>query len=387
MKYAMRRTARHTYANSGRLRYVVLSLVVLLAAVPALAHKPSDSYLQLTVQGAAIQGQWGIALRDLDYALGLDADGDGLITWGEVRARHDMLAAYALSRLAVHTENAACISRASEHLVEHHSDGTYAVLRFAVTCPAVPRVLDVRYRLLFDLDPSHRGLLHLQQHGRARTAVFSPEQPERQLDLATFTPWRDFVEFAGEGVWHIWIGFDHILFLFSLLLPAVVWRDAKQWRVVDGLRPAFLEVCKIVTSFTLAHSITLSLAVLRSVNLPSRGVESAIAASVVLAALNNVYPLIRTRLWAVAFGFGLVHGLGFASVLRDLGLPQEALLLALGGFNLGVEAGQIALVGGFLPLAFALRRSWLYRLMALQLGSWLIAAVASLWLLERLFQG
>jgi hypothetical protein len=88
----------------------------------------------------------------------------------------------------------------------------------------------------------------------------------------------------------------------------------------------------------------------------------------------------------MAFGFGLVHGLGFASVLRDLGLPQEALLLALVGFNLGVEAGQLALVGVFLPLAFALRRSWLYQRLALQLGSWLIAAVASLWLLERLSQ-
>ena len=386
MKYAMRRTARHTYAHSGQLWYAVLSLIVLLASVPALAHKPSDSYLQLTVQGAAIQGQWDIALRDLDYAVGLDADGDSLITWGELRTRHDALAAYALARLAVHTENAACVGRASEHLVDHHSDGTYAVLRFAVVCPAVPRVLDVRYRLLFDLDPSHRGLLRLQQHGRTHTAVFSPKQPERQFDLVTLTPWREFVEFAREGVWHIWIGFDHILFLFSLLLPAVVWRDAKQWQMVDGFRPAFLEVCKIVTSFTIAHSITLSLAALNIVNLPSRWVESAIAASVVLAALNNVYPLIRARLWAMAFGFGLVHGLGFASVLRDLGLPQEALLLALVGFNLGVEAGQLALVGVFLPLAFALRRSWLYQRLALQLGSWLIAAVASLWLLERLSQ-
>lgn len=366
--------------------YAVLSLMLLLASVPTLAHKPSDSYLQLTVHEAAIEGQWDIALRDLDYAVGLDADGDGLITWGELRARYDAVAAYALARLSVSADNTACASRTTAYLVDHHSDGAYAVMRFAVSCAATPRVFEVHYSLLFDLDPSHRGLLRLEQHGRTHTAAFSPEQPSRQFDLATLTPWREFVEFAHEGIWHIWIGFDHILFLFSLLLPAVVWREAKQWRTVNRFRPAFLDVCRIITSFTIAHSITLSLAALSIVNLPAHWVESAIAASVVLAALNNVYPLIRARLWAVAFGFGLVHGLGFASVLRDLGLPQEVLLLALVGFNLGVEAGQLVLVGGFLPLAFTLRRSWLYQRLALQLGSLLIAAVASLWLLERVSQ-
>jgi len=141
-------------------------------------------------------------------------------------------------------------------------------------------------------------------------------------------------------VWHIWIGFDHILFLLSLLLPAVLAFGGGRWQAVERFAPAFWDVFKIVTSFTVAHSITLSLAALGVISLPSRLVESAIATSVVLAALNNVFPLVHGRRWMVAFFFGLVHGFGFASVLRDLGLPQNALLIALVGFNLGSKAAS-----------------------------------------------
>ena len=140
---------------------------------------------------------------------------------------------------------------------------------------------------------------------------------------------------------------------------------------------------RIVTAFTVAHSITLSLATLGLVSLPSRVVESAIAASVVLAALNNIWPLFHSRRWIVAFVFGLVHGFGFASVLADLGLPQGALVLALVGFNLGVEGGQLAIVAVFLPVAFALRRSWFYRRAVLLGGSMLITLIAAAWFAER----
>ena len=143
------------------------------------------------------------------------------------------------------------------------------------------------------------------------------------------------------------------------------------------------EVFKVVTAFTVAHSITLSLAALAVIQLPSRIVESAIALSVLLAALNNLRPLVLGRRWIVAFAFGLVHGFGFASVLADLGLPRDALLIALVGFNVGVEAGQLALVAVFLPVAFQLRRTWLYRRMLFIGGSALIALVATVWLLER----
>ena len=140
---------------------------------------------------------------------------------------------------------------------------------------------------------------------------------------------------------------------------------------------------KVVTAFTVAHSITLSLAALGVVSLPSRWVESAIALSVVLAALNNIRPVVYGKRWVIAFCFGLIHGFGFASVLADLGLPQESLLIALVAFNLGVELGQLVIVGVFLPIAFTLRATAFYQRVLVVYGSAAIALIASLWLVQR----
>ncbi len=365
----------------------LLGLLGALAAAPATAHKPSDSYLTLTLPqgGAAFDGQWDIALRDLDFAIGLDADGDANITWGELRQRHADIAAYALARLSVQADGQPCKVSVGEQLVDRHTDGAYTVLPLRVTCPAAPATLNLDYRLFADIDPQHRGLLRLQAAGATRTAVLGPQAPMKTFDLAQPSRWRQFLDYVVEGVWHIWIGFDHILFLLSLLLPAVlVWRKPR-WLPVERFASAFWEVLKVVTAFTLAHSITLSLATLGVIGLPSRWVESAIAASVLLAALNNVWPLFQGRRWMVAFGFGLIHGFGFASVLTDLGLPQGALALALVGFNLGVEAGQLTIVVLFLPLAYGLRRTWLYQRLVMVGGSLLIALLAASWLAERAF--
>ena len=133
---------------------------------------------------------------------------------------------------------------------------------------------------------------------------------------------------------------------------------------------------------TIAHSINLSFAVL-GIALPSRLIELVIAASVVAAALNNLYPVVEKRLWLVAFIFGLAHGLGVANVLTDLALTKAVLAVSLVSFNLGVEAGQLVIVAAFLPLAYLLRRSWLYPRVILGAGSLGIAAIASAWLVER----
>jgi hypothetical protein len=380
-------------------RLVLLCLLPLLGLTgvqTAAAHKPSDAYLTLRVEGSTVQGQWDIALRDLDHAIGLDADGDGELTWGELRARHADISAYALARLSLAAAADAggadpaaaaqpCALQAGEQLVDGHTDGAYTVLRFSALCPQPPRELQVSYRLFADLDPQHRGLLRLDAGGLSRSAIFSPEAASQRFALDSLSPWSQFAAYFTEGVWHIWIGFDHILFLVSLLLPAVLLWTGRRWEPTERFRDAFIDVAKIVTSFTLAHSITLSLAALGWVALPSRWVESAIAASVVLAALNNLWPLVQGRRWVVAFVFGLIHGFGFASVLADLGLPQGSLVLALVGFNVGVEAGQMAIVAALLPLTFLLRRTRTYRWGVFTAGSVAIAVLAAVWLVERAF--
>jgi hypothetical protein len=363
----------------------VLFLLLAGFAAAASAHKPSDSYLSVAVAGSEVRGQWDIALRDLDFAIGLDSNGDGDITWGELRARHDEIAAYALARLAVALDGTACQPRATGHLVDNHSDGAYAVLRFEAQCERAGPELELGYNLFFDLDPQHKGLLRLEYEDTTRTAIFSPDAARQRYELARPSRIVQFLDYGREGVWHIWIGFDHILFLLSLLLPAVLVLSHSGWRAVERFMAAFWDVFKVVTAFTVAHSITLSLAALGVITLPTRLTESAIALSVVLAALNNIFPLFQRRRWIVAFAFGLIHGFGFASVLADLGLPQDALLLALVGFNLGVEAGQLAIVSLFLPVAYGLRRTLLYRRVILLGGSALICMLAAVWFVERAF--
>lgn len=364
---------------------VLLVLACLLLSTSAWAHKPSDSYLSLTIHDNAIAGRWDIALRDLNDAIGLDGDNDGAITWGEVRAKQLEIGAYARSRLILTSEGRACPIQPSAHLIDDHTDGAYAVFLFTALCPGPIERLQADYRLLFDVDAQHKGLLRLTQGTHTMTAIFSQESPIQQFTIDDVSLWWQVRQYVHEGMWHIWLGFDHVLFLLALLLPAVLTRTADRWNAIVNFSAAFWEVLSIVTAFTLAHSVTLSLATLGMVTLPSRLVESAIAASVIVAGLSNLYPKLVGRRWVVAFLFGLIHGFGFAGVLADLGLPREALVLSLVSFNVGVEIGQLAIVAGFLPLAYFLRHTWTYQRVVVVTGSLAIAGIALLWLIERAF--
>ena len=237
-------------------------------------------------------------------------------------------------------------------------------LRFR--CPISAQPAAYRVMLFHEIDPAARHMVTVEA-GRKWIGLLGAADPVLELRNAGESLWQTLWRYFLSGVEHIAVGYDHVAFLFAV--------------IVLGRR--FWPLFAVITAFTVAHSITLSLAALAVIQLPSRLVESAIALSVLLAALNNLWPLVLGRRWIVAFAFGLVHGFGFASVLADLGLPRDALLIALVGFNLGVEAGQLAIVAVFLPTAFRLRRTWLYRKMLFVGGSALIALIAAVWLLER----
>jgi hypothetical protein len=370
-----------------RLAFAVFVAFALLVVVrPAHAHKPSDSYLSFEIDGARAHGRWDIAVRDLEYALDLDADGDGKIVWSEIASRRAEISAYAGARLAVRSSGAGCAtSMRDEAAIADHSDGAYVVLRFESACPSSIDTLGVDYRLFFDLDPQHRGLVRIDAGGESTSHTVTATAPSAEIDLSAASSSRQLGGMMKEGMVHIWTGYDHVLFLFALLLPSVLRREEKKWIAVRELRPALFDVLRVVTAFTVAHSITLSLAALDVVDLPSRLVESVIAASVVAAAANNLYPVLRHDRWMAAFVLGLMHGFGFSSTLKDLDLPRSNLLLTLFGFNLGVEVGQIAIVLAFVPLAFLARRTAGYRRVALVGGSVAILAVAAVWLVERAF--
>ncbi|HWO21152.1 MAG TPA: HupE/UreJ family protein, partial [Kofleriaceae bacterium] len=250
-----------------------LAAVLAASAGTALAHKPSDAHLRLAIDGARLDGRLDVAVRDLDAALTLDADGDGDVTWGELTAAAPRITAYLTGRLALAAGGAPCeLSLGIAALVDL-SDGAYWAQPITARCAAAPDgAVTVTYGLLFDVDAQHRGLVHVA----GSTEIIRDAAPVR-IALASGA---SFAAFVKEGIWHIWIGLDHVLFLLCLLFPAVFPRIGGRAQPAESLRGVAGEVLEIVTAFTLAHSITLVISAAGLVQLPSRVVETAIAISV-----------------------------------------------------------------------------------------------------------
>lgn len=363
---------------------VALLLVLSFALVaPAQAHIASNGFLVAQVDGKEISGSVELAVRDVELAIGVDSNNDGRVTWAELRSSAPQLQQYVAHHLALFSQEQACELSFRSLQVNDRVDGNYAWLPFLAHCPAAVKQLSIRYTLLQDVDPSHRGLLTLTAGAIAQTAVLGGRDAATTFSVYSPALGRAFIEYLNAGIWHILSGIDHLLFLLSLLLPAVLLRRSGHWEPVPRARPAFISTLKVVTAFTLAHSITLTLAALEVVRLPSRLTESVIAASIIVAALNNIYPLVTESRARIAFAFGLLHGFGFASVLADMGLPHGARLISLLAFNLGIEAGQLAVVIAIMPVMYALRSSLFYRRAVMPWGSAAIASLALVWLIQR----
>ena len=378
----------------GVLRHVgraVAALVLLLVTTVSGAHKASDSYLQIVAAPGALEVRWDIALRDLDVALDLDSDADGKLTWGEVRTAWPRIESYALQRLAIEGCSLAMVDRG----LERRNDGAYAVLHLRSSCTlaAAPRI---SYALFADIDPTHRGIAKVQRAGQE--VVLTVLEPAALAGgagassagagastSATHAPaGRSRFEFLLEGVRHILTGYDHVLFLICLLLPSVMRRTPSGWQPVERLAQAVWPVVGIVSAFTIAHSITLGLAALKLVSLTPAFIEPGIAATIVLAALDNVLPIFPVRRVVVTFFFGLIHGFGFAGVLAELNLPRADFAWALLQFNLGLEVGQLLIVGVATTALFTLRRSRGYPRAVIGGGSAVAIVIGTLWLIERI---
>ena len=370
-------------------------VAIALAALAGLAsaHKSSDSYLQIDAAPGQLAVRWDIALRDLDIALDLDTDGDGKLTWGEVKAAWPRIESYAMTHLAIE----GCELRPVERGLERRNDGTYAVLHLVSNCTLAAQPA-IAYSLFAEVDPTHRGIAKIQRPGQplvlsvldpsrpATTGAASPGsaasgagQVAASPDSSATSHWQ----FLGEGIRHILGGYDHVLFLLCLLLPAVMRRTAEGWRPVERLSQAILPVVGIVSAFTVAHSITLTLAALKLVSLPSSFIEPAIAVTIVLAALDNIWPVFPVRRIVVTFFFGLIHGFGFASVLAELNLPTADFAWALLQFNVGLELGQLMIVVVATAVLFNLRGWSKYRTLVIRGGSLVAMGIAGLWFIER----
>jgi len=353
--------------------------------MPLQAHTLSVAHLdiELGAAGEPMRVELDLALRDLALVLPLDANRDEVVTWGELEAIADQVETLAISGMALSTAAGPCRLKPTGLATRRYAEGAYATLKIELRCPEGDEVA-LRYSLLMARDPQHRALVTVRRGPDTSTFIARAGASAIVFAVDPKGSSRPFTEFLREGVHHILIGYDHLAFLISLLLPAALVRMKGQWQPAPGFRNAFVHVLGLVTAFTVAHSITLSLSALGWVTPASHWIEAVIAASVLLAALNNLWPLVVKRLWIVAFAFGLIHGFGFAGALGELGLPDGSRLWALLGFNLGVELGQLAVVCVLLPALFAVRRQAWYPKALMPAASIAIAALAAWWLWQRL---
>ena len=354
----------------------LLAVVLVSVTTFAAAHGNSTAYLTLSpAENGTVDANYRLALRDADALLDLDANGDGVLTWGEVDDRGADLSALVQRHLAFTAGGRPCAAEFSGPTLVRAADVGFAAFSARLAC-AQP--LKFGYTLFDGIDATHR--VALQSSGQAPRLVAPGSVTEVGLSSAGQADLRGLL---AQGVTHILGGLDHLLFVIALLLPAVLVREAGRWRAASALRPALVQVAWIATAFTLAHSITLGLASFGVVRVPASVVEPLIALTVLLAALNNLWPLVQRRLAFVAFAFGLVHGFGFAEVLAPLGLPPGELAWALLAFNLGVEIGQIGVVGAAFVLLALLRRWSGYPRWVLGAGSSAVALLAVGWIAER----
>jgi len=354
--------------------------VVALGAGAAEAHQASATFsrIETTADPARLRFEIRIAARDLYEVLALEDEREA--SADEIRRGQGDIMGYVTDRLEWDADGVDC--RMEPARVEPFEQGQrFARAELTVICPAPIHTIGLEYDLFFDLDRRHIGFVSI---GRG-TFQLTKSDPRLEWDVGGKVQ-SGLGGFAVSGVWHILDGLDHILFLMSLLLMAVVMKTGGAEGVaIRPVRQAISYTGGIVTSFTVAHSFTLIGAGLGWFELPSRLVESCIAASIVFVAVDNAVRLDPPRRYVVTFCFGLMHGLGFASMLRPL-LPPSQVVLPLLAFNVGVELGQLGLVLLAMPLLYGAVRALgaaRYRRVVLPAGAVVLGGLGFIWLLER----
>lgn len=355
------------------------------------AHKASDAYLISSQQTI----QFSVALKDLDATLdGLDADNDRNLAWSEIKAALPQIIQFVGQGIQVKCADQLLSLSWQFESLEERSDGVYIRVGAPQEC-AAGKPLTLSYDLFSKVDQSHRLIVSGKQNGQAIAGLMIPGATEALTLRSSDLPASGFaaaLQFFPSGVHHILTGYDHLAFLLALLLPiSIVSRpspklpesNAAKSQVQPTQRGNIWPLVRTVTGFTIGHSLTLLLANLGYFSAPSSIVEAAIAVTIIATAVLNLYPQRWLRTDVLALVFGLIHGLGFSSVMAEAGITGSLLLWGLAGFNLGVEAGQLMVVASWCVLQwFAFGQPERHALV-LRFGSWLLIALGAMWLVQR----
>ncbi|MGZ3439332.1 MAG: HupE/UreJ family protein [Polyangia bacterium] len=352
-------------------RALAVLMLVAAASSTARAHTSSLTYVEIAVEGRTVGVTLQISNRDLYEAIGVDKD--RAVDRAEVERARAPLLDYVAARVHVKNGEADCPPAAHTLSFADKSDGFFAVTRVDYVCKRTAADVTVEYDLFFDLDPMHQGLARVELPGQPeRQHVFRGAARTLRLDrpVTLFDHLRDYCLLGME---HIFTGYDHLAFLFGLLLVATS----------RGLRGGTRYILGVVTAFTVAHSVTLIAAGLGWVRLPSRFVESAIALSIAYVAVENLAVREPKHRWLLTFCFGLVHGFGFASVLAEIGLPPSGVIPSLVSFNVGVELGQLTVVCLVAPILLWLVPRYRQSARVRTIGSAVLLVLSSYWFFER----
>lgn len=346
-----------------RLLAALLALALAAAGLPAAAHETTRSYLSIVREGPALTARLSIAFRDIEPLVWLDADLDGAITWAEARAQGDAILALAREGVTL-SAGGACPVEARLDGVARLAGLDFLDVALAGTCPSDRAPLTVTATLLSEIDPAHRIFASLLDQGATASAVVPADGLAHPLTVDDAGRMPRVLRYMLTRAEHIAGGWDHVLFVLVLLLPAL--------SAAPSPRSLARLVVAPVTGFTLGHAVALTGATL-GLALPRPDiVAQAILVTILLTGLDNLWPFLPARRAVVAAAFGLIHGFGFAAALGGLPLDGSALLLALLGFNLGVEAAQLAAVAVVLPALMVLRAPRTLRV-AGSLGAILVA--------------
>ena len=369
----------------------IAALWIVAGGARAFAHQQTTTFGEITYPAAGADGAdltWRLRIRSIDLARLV---GDRAPRATEILRGGLHVAATAGGETRLCPQLTAAL--ASDPTAPAAPEPT-SLLTVRFACGPNARTLHFRYDLFFDHDPYHASYTHLRlgnasADDAASSIVFHNLAHEIAVDVRLPEPvWRSALLYLRLGVAHILTGYDHLSFLMALLLAAGLRTRTRGATVATAATPrqAVRGTVAVVSAFTVAHSLTLISQALHPGWVTTRWVEPAIAFSVAYVGFENLIPRPPRGRWLLVFGFGLVHGLGFASVLREIGLPRRGLLLSLLSFNLGVELGQLLVVALALPIvvAAARRAPRRFERWGLELGSFVIAAFGTVWLVARL---
>ncbi|WP_416307316.1 HupE/UreJ family protein [Neptunicella sp. SCSIO 80796] len=362
---------------------IILGILMLFSSFHLAAHQMSTAYMTANMDKQGnFNGDLQVRLFDLEQAIGLDLDSNGQLVWNEVLQRQVQIESYLNQNLQLLRGTKACTVQfsAAIQISQHFNEG-YLLVPLQAHC-AASGGFSINYTAIFAEDADHKLLLNISAPHTRISRVISSRQQQVDFDLGNNQWLSGAMEYIYQGILHIWIGTDHILFLMALLLTCALQRKNKRWVEIDQISQIIKDTAWIVTTFTLAHSITLTATAMDWISLNSRWIELGIAVSVLLAALNNIKPGVLKLGW-LTFAFGLLHGMGFASVLAEVGLPDNQKLLAVLTFNIGVEIGQLTILAIVIPVLIMLRSKTWYQRYGVTAASLVIMIFAAQWSIER----